>query len=562
MNYRDYAGKYLIEGAPGTGKTSLLRAQVRAIAAHDAVFHRSADVVLCSMTKTAATEIVRDRPGEPPLPIEAWRVGTLHSLANRALDRPKIAEVHVASWNEENKGLALTPMSKGAIDDPDHDAAPAGAGDQLYTSLVLHRARMDPPESWPLPVREFERKWNEWKLDNELLDFTDLVDVALDTVATAPGAPRILIADEAQDLSALEVALVTKWGRAAAAFMLSGDPNQSIYGWRGAHPDLFYDPEVSGDHRRVLSQSYRIPAKVHRLSQRWIGKLSVPHVLDYKPREEEGAVSRIPCSWKRPEAILHASEKWLAEGKSVMVLASCSFMLDPFVACARKAGVPFANPWRVTRGDWNPVRESKSGGLAAVRALLGPGMTVRSWTVREFWTFASLLQSEEAWIRGCKTAFEARVGALEDDTDELLDDEEIQAVLRPEACEFLFSARADLHEGADPTAVLGWFSARVTGAKKRSIAYPCTMARKIGVAETVSGEKPRLYVGTIHSFKGGEADVVILIPDVSVNGSREWMSRGRARDAVIRTFYVGMTRCRERLVICDAASSASVDVLA
>jgi superfamily I DNA/RNA helicase len=62
-------------------------------------------------------------------------------------------------------------------------------------------------------------------------------------------------------------------------------------------------------------------------------------------------------------------------------------------------------------------------------------------------------------------------------------------------------------------------------------------------------------VGTIHSVKGGEADVVFLFPDMSQAGDAAYQRHGPARDAVIRLFYVGMTRAREALYLADGASA-------
>ena len=50
-------------------------------------------------------------------------------------------------------------------------------------------------------------------------------------------------------------------------------------------------------------------------------------------------------------------------------------------------------------------------------------------------------------------------------------------------------------------------------------------------------------------MKGGEADVVYLFPDISPQ-SYEGIQRGtEGRDAVIRQFYVGMTRAKDKLYL-------------
>ena len=55
-----------------------------------------------------------------------------------------------------------------------------------------------------------------------------------------------------------------------------------------------------------------------------------------------------------------------------------------------------------------------------------------------------------------------------------------------------------------------------------------------GLAQT-----PQVMVGTIHSVKGGQADVVYLFPDLSQAGDAQYARGGAARDSVIRQFYVG-----------------------
>jgi ATP-dependent exoDNAse (exonuclease V) beta subunit len=60
--------------------------------------------------------------------------------------------------------------------------------------------------------------------------------------------------------------------------------------------------------------------------------------------------------------------------------------------------------------------------------------------------------------------------------------------------------------------------------------------------------------------KGGEADVVFLFPDLSPAGDVLYQKYGPARDSVIRLFYVGMTRARHTLYICQKESSMAVAI--
>ena len=87
--------------------------------------------------------------------------------------------------------------------------------------------------------------------------------------------------------------------------------------------------------------------------------------------------------------------------------------------------------------------------------------------------------------------------------------------------------------------------------------YPIAIAKKQGRATL--REEPKICVGTIHSTKGGQSDTVFILPDLSPSAMRQFTKPGDGRDGIIRTFYVGMTRARERLVMAGRWSSASID---
>ena len=62
-----------------------------------------------------------------------------------------------------------------------------------------------------------------------------------------------------------------------------------------------------------------------------------------------------------------------------------------------------------------------------------------------------------------------------------------------------------------------------------------------------------------NSVKGAESDVVYLFPDISRAGMTEWRGNDAQKASVYRLFYVGMTRARESLVLCQAADDRCVD---
>lgn len=86
---------------------------------------------------------------------------------------------------------------------------------------------------------------------------------------------------------------------------------------------------------------------------------------------------------------------------------------------------------------------------------------------------------------------------------------------------------------------LSWYRQHLDPVRVRSLAYPLQVARHCGVAALE--QEPSVTVGTIHSVKGGEADVVYLFPDLSPAGVVDWLHASERRNSVLRLYYVGMT---------------------
>jgi superfamily I DNA/RNA helicase len=104
--------------------------------------------------------------------------------------------------------------------------------------------------------------------------------------------------------------------------------------------------------------------------------------------------------------------------------------------------------------------------------------------------------------------------------------------------------------------LLEWWRARVAPDYHGRIQFPADVVARRGPRTLI--EEPQVVVGTIHSVKGGEADVVYLFPDLSRAGDEQYQIAGSPRDSVIRVFYVGATRARETLYICGRETARSV----
>jgi superfamily I DNA/RNA helicase len=533
-------------GPPGTGKTTFLSRTIESL-----VEKRGSDAVtVCSFSKAAATELVsRD------LPIDDSHVGTLHALCYRALNRPTIAETKIAEWNDYAPEFRLQSSGTVQIDDPlTGDEGGSGSdSDKVFGEYMLLRARLVDRALWSPQVEALARKWEFWRDNSGFVDFQGLIDLGLRDLETCPGDPQVLITDEVQDSSASELLLLRKWEEHTDYTILAFDDDQAIFAFRGASPEALLAAQVPQDNRRVLHQSYRVPVAIQNLSQQWIKQVTLRLEKEYQPRKApDGTAVQGECrffpqgNYRNAEALLDDSEQYLVQGKSVMFLGTCGYFLDPLKAVLRKRGMPFHNPYRKARADWNPLagREGAVGAKDRLLSYLSPMTAGRPWSPVEAEQFFDIIKSKDVLNSGAKTILKRAV-----DEERPLTDAEVVGLFEEGAFDEAFGGVLDPN--------LQWLENHLLPSKARGMQFPMEIYRRGGI--DLLQKKPQITIGSVHSVKGGEADCVYLIPDLSMASMQGWSAYGPERDALVRLMYVGMTRAKESLILTAPSTSQYIE---
>lgn len=250
----DYRGGHLLlRAGPGTGKTRLLVARAAALLDEGLAPER---LQLVTFTRKAAGELaerlVASRPGA-----DGVGVGTFHSLGHQVLSQ--VLDQPLVVLEEEARLALVGQLAK---------KAGLRAGD---LSQALSRAKQDIADPGQPSLRPWFRAYQEALEREGVLDLDDLVRRAALALREQPDLAHAwqdrlehLLVDEYQDVNPAQVALLQALRGPRTQVAAIGDPDQAIYGFRGADSRLFqaFAQDFPGAATLSLTRNYRSAAPI------------------------------------------------------------------------------------------------------------------------------------------------------------------------------------------------------------------------------------------------------------------------------------------------------------
>lgn len=346
----------MVLAGPGTGKTFVIQQRVLHLVRERGV--RPEEVLCLTFTERAAEEMAgRIRGALAQGGVSgAPTVSTFHAFCQELLRRHALA-ADVPRNFRVLSGPRLLRFIMARIDDFNLQAFrvrrtavefaealekfASRCQDELRTPAdALERARSTAAAAATDADRERARVWEElaeaWRaLSEEMADagfltFGDLIARTVGLLRDRPdvlqevrGRYRYLLVDEFQDDNFGQGALVDLLAEPDGRVTVVGDDDQSIYRFRGAHPQILREFESAWKDRGmvkvVLRQSYRSTGAVLRAADAVISK-SPGHDPDKKIRPAAGLagppvkVVRAPDEPRQAEYIIGRVRRALAEG--------------------------------------------------------------------------------------------------------------------------------------------------------------------------------------------------------------------------------------------------------
>lgn len=286
----DGSTRILVTAPPGSGKTkTLVERFVRLVKGGAA----PEEILAVTFTNRAAAELgerLSMALGNVPLP----HIGTFHGLCLKLLKKAgeRFTLIGRDGQIETLKGLGV----KG----------PARAADRIST--IKNRLFSGEPESaFEAEDLEIFKRYEGLLGDKNLLDLDGLVirAVGLLRARGMPGRPFThVLVDEFQDINPAQADLVRRLVSDRTSLFAIGDPDQSIYGFRGSCPRAFLDFEKDHPGARVirLSNNYRSMAGIVRASQALISNNPGRVRTEVTPATTGGAIRLVQCDDERAEA--------------------------------------------------------------------------------------------------------------------------------------------------------------------------------------------------------------------------------------------------------------------
>lgn len=265
------AAKIAVKAGPGTGKTKTLTSRLQYLLENRRV--SPSEITAVTFTNQAAEEM-RQRLGKAAgkkRGVRAVQIGTFHAICLEFL-KDQEAEFSLAGEGELKHLASLASAETGMTESVKEFLEKVSARKSGAADAGKAAGGTDPV--WERTFENYEKR----KKEQKLYDFDDLLLCAAkqfeqgNVLEKWKKRFRYLLVDEFQDINPAQQRLIRIWSRSGRELFVIGDPDQAIYGFRGADPFCFERLAAENSDLEMirLKENYRSsPQIIHAAAALW-----------------------------------------------------------------------------------------------------------------------------------------------------------------------------------------------------------------------------------------------------------------------------------------------------
>ncbi|MBI3707735.1 MAG: UvrD-helicase domain-containing protein [Proteobacteria bacterium] len=511
-------GPLMIVAGPGSGKTRTLTHRIAHIIADRSV--PAAACLAITFTRRAAHEMADRLAVLLPQNANEIPIHTFHSLGLSILkEHANAAGLH-RGFRLADEGERLAILMDG-LDLTERKARGLLAG----ISRAKRAQRQAEGE-----IADALAAYQQALSVRNWIDVDDLVGLALQALTADEGLaalyrdrlPHISV-DEFQDLDEQQYRLLKALAPPDANLCVIGDPNQAIYGFRGADAACFdrFTADYPGAAIVRLARNYRSSGTIVAASAQVIAPQSVAPSIAEFIRDMQARVTIHTAASDRAEAefAVHTIERMLG-GHSF-------FSID-------SGRTTEAAPCNLSFADFAVLYRTDAQSLALCEAFTRSGMPYKKHSHEPL--------GDHPVIRALLKEMEI----LDDDAKPLKLRDRLRAAADRLARADAAVDRSSLEAAVQQLTVLG----DIWGEDDRRLANAVSLATE---ADTWDPRADRISLLTLHAAKGLEFPVVFIVGLEDGILPLRWGPNDAADDEERRLLYVGMTRAKDCLFLSHAA---------
>jgi DNA helicase-2/ATP-dependent DNA helicase PcrA len=587
-------GPLLVLAGAGSGKTSVLTRKLaylveeRSIAPHRLLAVTFTNKASREMASRVTELLQGDLGGMEVLTFHAWglrwliRQGAL--LESRGLPRS-----FVVFDRGDSRSLVKRLRQEFNLDEKRYDTS------WILAEMSRGKTECDLATLKPLtlatPWGDFYGRYQEELRRQGALDFDDLLVLPLHLMLTDPEALQAargrydwILVDEYQDVNRLQYQLLKLLTGGGTPLMVVGDPDQSIYGWRGADMEMIlrFEKDFPGSKTVVLDQNYRSTGIILDAANEVIRNNAERRPKElWTARDRGEAIYSLMARNQEEEARFVADEierlRTLGFRYGDMALL---YRINALSRLYEQRLVEWGIPYRIVRGTSFYERREVKDALAFLRLAVNPrdraslerignvptrGLGVKSLErLADHLAAFDFIEPEAAWTEIGLTGagLKGKAGQGVKELAGCMRDLLARGETFPEALHYIlgevgygaFLAQYDQEGWEDRVEnVLELLSVVPQGLP---LAETLAEISLFTDQETVDDDEDRVNLLTLHAAKGLEFPVVFMVAmeegifphSRCLDDNREGLEEER------RLCYVGMTRAEDRLYLTGARS--------